>query len=189
MGTTTKDAWAQRYDRAAGDLLGERVVAAAQFLRPRGWRQFGRAVACGPASVLARTTGRRRPVRLPEACLVAVTDDAVHLLQARTEIGGGPVPRAVRPLLSWKRRDLAIDAEAADGGLGTRLKIRPGGGAAVELLGPPGALTARVVRALGATPVEPWEEPAPAQPARSASAAVSCRESSVRWRHRAPRGA
>jgi hypothetical protein len=172
MSVGAKDAWADRYDRAAGDLLGEPVLAAAQFLRPRGWRQFGRAVACGPASVLARTTGRERRVRLPEAYLIAVTDDALHVLQARTEVGAGPVPRASRELAAWERRGLVVETEAD--GLGTRLTVVPAGGAPVELHGPPGELTDRVVRALGGRPVEappasaapePVGVPAPAWPA------------------------
>lgn len=164
MSQTTKDAWADRYDRAAGNLLGEPVVAAAQFLRPRGWRQFGRAVACGPASVLARTTGRERRVRLPEAYLVAVTNDALHVLQARTEVGSGPVPRAIRELTAWERRSLAVDV--VPDGLGTRLTVVPDGGTPVELVGPPGELTDRVVRALQGLPVEqPLAEASVAQAA------------------------
>lgn len=182
MGATTKDAWAERYDRAAGAVLDERVIAAAQFLRPRGWRQFGRAVACAPASVLARTTGRERRVRLPEAYLVAVTDDALHVLQARTEAGSGPVPRAVRPLLAWERRGLEVDAEVESDGLGTRLKVMPAGGTPVELIGPPGELTARVVRALGARPVEEQlaePEAALAAPAEPEAAAATTRAESA----------
>lgn len=153
MGTTAHDAWAQRWEQTAADLLEERVVAAAPFVRPRGWRPFARAVAAAGAHVIARTLGRDGPVRLPEASLVAVTGDAVHLLQARPVAGAGPVPRAVRRLLAWERRGLRV--EVAPDALGTRVRLVPAVGPPVELIGPPGELTRRVVRALRARPGAP----------------------------------
>lgn len=149
MGVTTRDAWAKRYDRAAGELLDEPVIAAAQFLRPRGWRELARAIAGPPAGVVARTAGRAPRLRLPLSCLLAVTDDALHLLQARTQVGS-PMPRAIRPLISWQRRGLAVHAEPDCAG--TRLTIEPDEGPRVLLHGPPGELTDRVMRALGALP-------------------------------------
>ncbi|MBB4662726.1 hypothetical protein [Conexibacter arvalis] len=137
---------AQRYDHAARELLGEEVLAAAQFLRPRGWRAFGHALARPPVGLLQRARGRRGQVRLPEACLLAVTPRAVHLLQTRAKPGGGPVPRATRRLASWDRD--AIDVDAAGEVRGTKVTIAPRGDAPVELYAPPSELTARVLREL-----------------------------------------
>lgn len=146
MARAQTEAWADRYDRAAGELLEERVLAAAQFLRPRGWRAFGHALADRPVGLLQRARGRPNHVRLPGACLVAVTDDAVHLLQARAAPGTGPVPRATRRLARWPRDAIEVDAAAEEHG--TKLTIAPHDGARVELYGPLSELTVRVVREL-----------------------------------------
>jgi len=140
------EALAERYDRAAGELLEQRVVAAAQFLRPRGWRALGHALTDRPVGLVQRARGRAGHVRLPEACLVAVTDDEVHLLTARAEPGCGPVPRAMRRLATWRRDAIEVDAAAEV--CGTKLTIAPHDGGRVELHGPPSELTARVVREL-----------------------------------------
>jgi hypothetical protein len=146
MARAQTEAWADRYDRAAGELLEERVLAAAQFLRPRGWKAFGQALAGRPVGLFQRACGRPNNVRIPGACLVAVTDDAVHLLQAHAEPGTGPVPRATRRLARWRRDAIEIDAAAEEHG--TKLTIAPHGGARVELYGPLSELTVRVVREL-----------------------------------------
>lgn len=140
------EALAERYDRAAGALLEQKVVAAAQFLRPRGWRAFGHAVTDRPVGLVQRARGRTGHVRLPEACLLAVTDEEVHLLIARAEPGSGPVPRAMRKLATWRRDAIEVDAAAEV--RGTKLTIAPHDGGRVELHGPPSELTARVVREL-----------------------------------------
>lgn len=142
-------AWAQRYDRAAGELLDDRVVAAAQFMRPRGWRAFGHALSDGPVGLVQRACGRPRQMRLPQAVLVAVTGERVHLLRARTEPGHGPVPHPTGMLAAWERAAIDVDAAPADGG--TRLTIAPERGPSVELYGPPDMLTERVVEALAKT--------------------------------------
>ncbi|MDO8209464.1 hypothetical protein [Conexibacter sp. CPCC 206217] len=139
------DGWAQRYDRAAGEQVQD-VVAAAQFMRPRGWKAFGHALADGPVGLMQRALGRPRQVRLPEAVLVAVSDGSVHLLSARTRPGGGPVPYPTRSLAAWPRADVEVAASPVHDG--TRLTIAPHNAPAVELYGPPDALTARVVQAL-----------------------------------------
>lgn len=139
------DGWAQRYDRAAGEQVQD-VVAAAQFLRPRGWKAFGHALADGPVGLMQRALGRPRQVRLPEAVLVAVSDGSVHLLSARTRPGGGSVPYPTRSLAAWSRADVEVAASPVHDG--TRLTIAPHDAPAVELYGPPDALTARVVDAL-----------------------------------------
>lgn len=88
--------------------------------------------------------------------MVAVTADRVHLLRARTAPGCGPVPTATGVLASWERARLSVTATPE--GTGTRLTLAPFGGGRVELIGPPDALTARVVTALRLT------APAPAPP-------------------------
>ena len=142
-------AWAQRYDRAAGELLDDRVVAAAQFMRPRGWKAFGHALSDGPVGLVQRACGRPRSMRLPQVVLVAVTGERVHLLKARTEPGQGPVPHPTGMLAAWERATIEIDAAPANGG--TRLTIAPERGPSVELYGPPDVLTMRVVAALAET--------------------------------------
>ncbi|MDR9369151.1 hypothetical protein Q5424_08670, partial [Conexibacter sp. JD483] len=96
--------------------------------------------------VARRAARRPRRLRLPEALLVAVTSDRVLLLQARSAPGGGPVPVAAAVLASWERArtEITVTPDVH----GTRLTLRPRGGGRVELLGPPDALSARVVTAL-----------------------------------------
>ncbi|HST39465.1 MAG TPA: hypothetical protein VLK58_08140 [Conexibacter sp.] len=141
--------WAERYDRAAGELLDDRVVAAAQFMRPRGWKAFGHALSDRPVSLVQRARGRPRSMRLPQVVLVAVTGERVHLLEARAEPGQGPVPHPTGTLAAWERAAIDVDAAPVDGG--TRLTIAPEGGPTVELYGPPDVLTMRVVAALADT--------------------------------------
>jgi len=150
-------AWAERYDRAAARVVEGEVVAAARFLRPRGWRAFAGAVADAPVAAARRATGRPRQPRLPEALLVAVTADRIHLLRARTAPGSGPVPTATGTIASWERSRVVVTATREVSG--TRLTLTPRGGGCVELIGPPDALTARVVTAL-ALPA-PTRTPAP----------------------------
>jgi hypothetical protein len=144
--------WAERYDRAAGRLVEGEVVAAARFLRPRGWRAFAGAVVDAPVAAALRATGRPRRLRLPEALLVAVTPEHVHLLRARTTPGCGPVPTAIGTLACWERARVTVTATPE--AIGTRLTLAPRGGGRVELIGPPDALTARVVAALRLTAPE-----------------------------------
>lgn len=148
MANVRAEPWAERYDRAAAEMLGGKVIAAAQFLRPRGWKALGHALADGPIGLVDRARGRPQPVRLPQACLVAVTDEEVHLLIARAAPGAGPMPRPIRRLAAWRRS--AIEVDASRRSEGTRLTITPEGGARVVLYGPPSELTARVVFALTA---------------------------------------
>lgn len=141
--------WAQRYDRAAARLVDGEVLAASRFQRPRGWRAFAGALTGAPVGVARRAARRPRHPRLPETLLVAVTAERIHLLRARTAPGSGPVPTATGTIASWERARVTVTAVPEAGG--TRLTLAPRGAGRVELLGPPDALTARVVAALRLT--------------------------------------
>lgn len=139
-------AWAARYDRAAGELIDETVLAAGQFLRPRGWRAFGCALTGAPVGLARRARGRPRQMRLPQTLLVAVTAERIHLLSARWEPGHGPVPHPTGTLAVWERAAVTVAATALTAG--TQLTITAHGGGRVQLYGPPDALTARLVDVL-----------------------------------------
>lgn len=156
------ETWAQRYDRAAAEQVGDGVVAAAQFLRPRGWKAFGHALTDGPVGLLQRARGRPSQVRLPVALLVAVTEQRVHLLTTRRRPGEGPVPYPTGTLAEWERAQLVVEADVEQDG--TRLTLSLEEGPQVELHGPPDELTARVVEALTGRR-QPCDVAAPTAPA------------------------
>ena len=138
----SNDGWARKYDTAATQFLDEPVLAAVQMTRTGGYAAMGASAISGGAAMALLFRGKKKAGGLPQLFIVAVTDERVYALAMR----GSFNPRATKVLAEWEREAIEVSTEEVFNG--TKLVIRAGDGEQIEVQGPPGELTDRVVRAL-----------------------------------------
>jgi hypothetical protein len=138
------DKWAERYDTAAQDFLGEeRVLAAVQMTRTGGYAAMAAGAFSGLGAIALFLRGKKKAGGLPQMFLLAVTEERIYALGTR----GSFNMRATKELARWERDAVAISSEGVFNG--TKVVITEADGDVVEVQGPPGELTDRVLAALG----------------------------------------
>jgi len=146
FGTET---WAQKYDAAAQEFLGEeRVLAAVQVGRAEGIGSVALAAISGLAWLYTRMKAKQRAGGLPQMFLIAVTERRVYALSL-PRASSGLKPRATGELARWERDAITVTSEPVT--MGTKFTlVAPAEGERVEFQGPQGELSDRVLRALQA---------------------------------------
>lgn len=143
------DTWAEKYDRAAQEFLGEeRVLAAVQVGRAGGLGELALSFVSGAAWLYSRMKSKQRAGGLPQMFLVAVTEQRVYALSLPRS-SSGLKPRATGELARWERAAIEVVTEPV--AMGTKFTlVSAAEGERVEFQGPQGELSDRVVRALQA---------------------------------------
>ena len=139
--------WADKYDRAAQDFLGdETVLAAVQVSRTGGWTALGLGAVSGLGAMAALMRGKQKAGGLPQMFVLAVTPERIYAL-GLPKVSSGLKPRVTRELARWERDEVVVSGEPVL--MGTKIVIdSPSEGERVECQGPQGDLTDRVLRAM-----------------------------------------
>lgn len=145
------DGWAEKYDRAAQEFLGdERVLAAVQVGRTGGFATLALGAVSGAAGLFSMMRAKQKAGGLPQMWLLAVTERRIYAL-ALPKSSSGLKPRAVAELARWERGAVTVDVEPV--AMGVTFTIHsPGEEERVACQGPAGALSDRVAAALATTP-------------------------------------
>ncbi len=144
-----EQAWAERYDKAATEFLGQPVLACVQGTRTKGWSSLALGQISGAAGMVQQMRGKKAAAGLPQMFLVAVTADRLHVLGMPKMNWNVKNVRAVKELAVWNRSDIQVSAESVFQGIKVAIDS-PSEGEHVELQVPQGFVGERVLEALGA---------------------------------------
>lgn len=138
--------WAQKWDQAAADFLGEPVYACAQGTRTRGWSSFALGKISPAAGLVQQMRGKKKAGGLPQLFLVAATADKLYVLGLPKTNWNYKKVKATKELAVWNLADITVETEPAFNAI--KLSIdAPAAGEHVELQLPDGWIGERVVEA------------------------------------------
>jgi hypothetical protein len=136
--------WAQKWDQAAADFLGEPVYACAQGTRTRGWSSMGLGYISPAAGMVQMMRGKKKALGLPQLFLVAATADKLYVLAMPKANFNYKKVKATKELAVWNLDDITVETESAFNAI--KLSIdAPAEGEHVEVQIPEGFLGERLV--------------------------------------------
>jgi hypothetical protein len=138
--------WAQKWDQAAADFLGEPVYACAQGPRTRGWSSMALSHISPAAGMVQMMRGKKKAAGLPQLFLVAATADKLYILGVPKANMNPTKVKAKKELAVWNLTDITVETESAFNAIKLIIDA-PAEGEHVEVQIPEGFLGERVVAA------------------------------------------